>query len=133
MITFYIVKKKVKNRILTPIEKISIKEFENLVENNVDFIWNEDAFPEALTAKKKVKAYLDFDKNNEKSFTKLIAPFSGFITVYFDYKVDPIKLIKLINFADSLDCNLWQYKPKQLIIDLEFAKNYGMKKKKDVN
>ena len=56
MITFYIVKKKVKNRILTPIEKISIKEFENLVENNVDFIWNEDAFPEALTAKKKEKA-----------------------------------------------------------------------------
>ncbi|HRI02062.1 MAG TPA: hypothetical protein PK006_13505 [Saprospiraceae bacterium] len=131
MIKYYIVKKKVKSNILKPSDIISIQEFENLIEFNKDFIWNEDAFPDELNKKRKVKAYLDFDKEDEKSFVQIIAPFSGFITVYFDFKVDRVKLMKLIDFAESIDCNLWQYKPKQLIIDKEFAENYGKRKKKE--
>ena len=133
---FYIVKNGKQKNLLRPVPQISVEEFYNSIDLNPKFTWHEDTElgikrERYNPVKKRVSAYLNFNINDEKHFTYVTIPIFGYIKATFDYNVKKENLLDLIEYAKSLDCQLWQYKPKQMIIDREFAENYGKKKKKE--
>lgn len=124
----YIVKKSVKRSPLKPKEKIIEDEYIKLVESTPKLTWLENthhgkkAFklnPDKL--KPKGRAYLNYDKDDEKSFVNLLFSKSGLVHVRFDYKSTKESLHDLIDLADTIDCNLWQYSPKRQILTHEIV------------
>lgn len=125
----YIVKKSIKRSPLKPKEEIKYEEFKSLVENSVKLIWLEktkhgkrwhEANPKS---KKEIVAYLNIDENDEKSFVQLSHTKSGYIGIQFDFKSTKENLHDLIDLAEQIDCNLWQYSPKRQILTHELVNN----------
>lgn len=132
---FYVLKKSVKRNILRPSEILSEAEFVDWIDANEKFTWTENTehgkeWEKVRPIKKKKRAYLNYNYLDEKSFVNLYRSLSGYIKVQFDFRVTYENLLDLIELADQIDCNVWQYKPRRKIVDEEFAKKYKRKSKK---
>jgi len=126
----YIVKKSVKRSPLKPKEKISREEYEKLVDNSAKLTWYENTKHgkrsierEPIRFKYRMRAYINYDENDESTWASMLPPFSGFISIQFDYKSSKQNLHDLIDLAETIGCNLWQYKPKRQILNHEIVEN----------
>lgn len=125
----YIVKSTVTKNPLRPTERVSYKEFEQLVDMSNKLTWLENTkhgkrwHERNETLKEKNKAYLNIIESDEKSFVQLYHSKRGFITVQFDYKSTNDNLHDLIDLAHNIGCNLWQYSPKRQVLTHEIVKN----------
>lgn len=120
----YIVKNSISRNPLNPKEKISRDEFLNLVENSEKLIWLEETVHGARQLKRmperfklKFRAYLNYNADDEKSFVHLILSVDGYINVQFDYKSTNENLLDLLELSRSINCNLWQYKPRRILTE----------------
>lgn len=125
----YIVKKSVKRNPIVPKELISYEQFVNFVESTEKLTWYEEtkfgkkSHERNPTLPKKHASYLNIDETDETSFVRVSYSVSGYISVRFDYKSTKENLLDLIDLANSIDCNLWRYKPKRQILTPEIVNN----------
>ena len=124
----YIVKKSVNRNPLRPKEDILMDTYVKWVEISNNLIWSEETHhgkkwhdKDPTRFKVKTRCYLNYVKDDELSFVNLLAPFRGYIKVQFDYKSTKKNLHDLIDLADNIDCNLWQYSPKRQILSHEIV------------
>lgn len=123
----YIVKKSVKRSPLKPKEKILIEEYQNWVDSTRKLTWSENTnFGKARlklnsNQKLKTRSYLNFNEKDEKSFVQLLPPNFGYIPIQFDFKSTKQNLHDLIDLANKIDCNLWQYSPKRQVLTHEMV------------
>ena len=131
MKNFYIVKKSnEKKDIFNPKKKISIEEYHNFVESHFEFKWMEDTehgkeWEKIRPGKKKLRAYLNYNPKDKKSFVHLLLSTGGYINVQFDYKVTFKNLNNLLKLTDEIDCNLWQIVPKRIIVDEKYLERFS--------
>ena len=125
----YIVKKSVKRNPIKPTEMIPYEEFQLLVTNSSKLTWAEETKHGKIWAErypnkpKRLRSYLNIDESDEKSFVQVMFSKSGYIRIQFDFKSTKENLKDLIKLANSIDCNLWQYKPKRQILTHEIVNN----------
>ena len=125
----YIVKKSVKRNPIKPTEMISYEEFKSLVDSSIKLTWFEDTqhgkrWCERYPKKpKRLNSYLNINESDKKSFVQVMFSKSGYIRVQFDFKSTKENLRDLITLANSINCNLWQYKPKRQILTHEIVSN----------
>ena len=129
---FYIVKKSVKRGVYKPKEKISFDEYREFIEKHSEFTWLEDTehgkkWDKVRPVKRKLRAYLNYDINDEKSIVHLLISTGGYIHVRFDYKVTLKNLQDLLCLVGEIDCNLWQIKPKKIIVDDAYLEHFNSK------
>jgi len=125
----YIVKKSVKRNPIKPTEVISYEEYQSLVDSSIKLTWFEETkhgkrWCERYPQKpKRINSYLNINESDEKSFVQVMFSKSGYIRIQFDFKSTKGNLRDLITLANSIDCNLWQYKPKRQILTHEIVNN----------
>ncbi len=132
---YYIVKKSVKKpMVFRPEDKISIEEYRKFIDSYSEFTWLEETehgkkWDKVRPVKKQLRAYLNYDAEDEKSFVNLLHSPGGYINVQFDYKVTYDNLMNLLCLIENIDCNLWQIKPKKVLVDEEYSNSYKKKSK----
>ncbi len=126
----YIVKKSVKRSPLKPKELISRDEYTKLVDQSAKLTWYENTKHgkrlierEPNRFKYKMRAYINYDETDESTWASMLPSKGGFISIQFDYKSSKQNLLDLIDLAESIGCNLWQYKPKRQILNHEIVEN----------
>lgn len=125
----YIVKKSVKRNPIKPTESISYEEFQLLVDRSPKLTWLEETkhgkrWVERYPNKpKRLVSYLNIDELEEKSFVQVQYSKFGYLKVQFDFKSTKDNLNDLIAIADSINCNLWQYKPIRQVLTHEMVNN----------
>jgi len=130
---YYIVKKSVKkSKIYRPKNIISIEEYRSFIDNHSEFTWLEETdhgkkWDKLKPIKKGISAYLNYNSKDEKSFVSLSPSVGGYTNVQFDYKVTYKNLMDLLSLVQTIDCNLWQIKPKKVLVDEEYTCSYKKK------
>ena len=129
---YYIVKKSVKRGILKTKNKISIEEYQQFIDNHQEFTWLENTihgkkWDKVRPIRKKLRAYLNYDFEDEQSFVHLLYSIGGYVNVKFDYKITYQNLLKLIQLVEEIDSNLWQIKPTRIIVNCDYLKKYKKK------
>lgn len=126
----YIIRKSVKRNPLRPTQEISMDTYVEWVESSDKLTWSEETHhgkkwhdKDPNRFKVKTRCYLNYVKDDESSFVNLLAPLRGYIKVQFDYKSTKKNLHDLIDLADSIDCNLWQYSPRRQILSHEIVES----------
>lgn len=132
----YLVKKSVKRNPLKPSNKITIEEYLNWVETTEELTWLEETRHGEKQLKRdpkfklKNRSYLNYNPEDEKSFVHLLPPYFGYISIQFDFKSTKENLHNLVDLANKIDCNLWQYSPKRQILTHEIIADRNKRKKK---
>lgn len=126
----YIVKKSVKRNPLNPKELVTREEYEKLVDESSELIWYENTKHgkrlidrEPNRFKYRMRAYINYNETEESTWASMLPSKAGFISIQFDYKSTKKNLHDLIDLAEKIDCNLWQYKPKRLILSHELVES----------
>lgn len=126
----YIVKKSVKRSPLKPKEQVSREEYEYLVDTSNKLTWYENTNHgkrlikrEPNRFKYRMRAYINYYEEDESTWASMLPSKGGFISIQFDYKSTKQNLHDLIDIAEIIGCNLWQYKPKRQILTHEIVEN----------
>lgn len=127
---YYIVKKgTTKNKVLKPLMKIGLEEYQDAVNQNKNLTWSEDTkhgakfFEENKKEPVFNRSYLNYDPEDVKSFVQLIySNRGGYINAMFEVRVTKQGLKDLLDFAEFIDCELWELKPR-IKVDEEYINN----------
>lgn len=111
---------------LKPSEIITGEEYIHMVDKLEELTWYEMTKHgkrmierQAERFKYQTRAYINYDETDENSWASMLPPWGGYIPIQFDYKSSKKNLHDLIDLAEKIDCNLWQYRPKREILTYE--------------
>ncbi len=125
MIDFYIVKRaNTDGHILRPNYKISLKEYQDLIDSNSDFTWFEYTEHGLKVLEKhsftlKNRAYYNYIYNDPLGYVQLLWSKRGYVHLVIEGEtINKAGLIGLIEFSDSLDSCIWKLEPLEKIDNL---------------